>query len=669
MGTTIDNIQIEIQSSSTNAAKGIDDLASSLERLKSNGAFKSVSTNLNHLSTALKNLPNVHNASNSLRTLANSIEKLKSVGTVSGLTNSLSKLPTALKSLDNINLERAAPQIQKVVDALGPLSSMKSGGIGTMVNSLKNLDKVTESLSEESITKFAAKIKELDTHLGPLSQKMTTIQAGLKGLNASFKQTSVAVDNVNAKVKVNMFNLANLTTVFSAVSGALQTLIQKFSNAVHQASQWDGVEYQFGNAFGEQADLYYEKITMITDALKLDKQMFMENSAMATSMLTGFGVNNVDARKMGLGYTELAYDIWAAYNNVYESFDGADGVMAAIRSAIAGEVEPIRRAGFTIVESTLEQTAANHGLEISIEKATEAQKSYLRYLSLVDQAQSKGVIGTYASEMKTAEGMMRTFSQQLSSLTRAFGSLFIPILVKVMPYVQAFVELLQEGVFWLAGLLGVEIQKVDFSDYKTGKDAVAGVGDAAGTTADQLGEATKAAKELKNATLGIDELNVISPTSSTGSSGSGSGVGSGGGGFEGLDVDSLWDQTIFDSIQSDVDAIKEKLRGWMPVIAGVGTALAGLKLKNLLDDIDIAGFKLSNLGKVVSVAGITIAVGKLVWDFTGAYLEGGNEADLLKALGTTALGVALAGYLAGKPGASFTLLVSRVRLSGTTPKV
>ena len=58
---TIDSIQIEIESSSTNAAKGIDALAGSLERLKKNGSFKTVSTNLNNLSAALKNLPNVHN--------------------------------------------------------------------------------------------------------------------------------------------------------------------------------------------------------------------------------------------------------------------------------------------------------------------------------------------------------------------------------------------------------------------------------------------------------------------------------------------------------------------------------------------------------------------------------------------------------------------------------
>ena len=55
---TIDYIQIEIENNSTNASKGLDALAGSLEKLKKNGSFKTVSTNLNNLSVALKNLPN-----------------------------------------------------------------------------------------------------------------------------------------------------------------------------------------------------------------------------------------------------------------------------------------------------------------------------------------------------------------------------------------------------------------------------------------------------------------------------------------------------------------------------------------------------------------------------------------------------------------------------------
>lgn len=645
MGVTIDSIQIEIESSSTGAAQGIDALAKSLEGLKKNGSFSTVSKNLNNLSTALKNLPNVYQASNSLRTLANSIEKLKGVGSVAGLANSLKKLPTALAGIGKIDLDAVAPQIEKVVAAVAPLSAVKAGGLNTMMNSLKKLGEITKSLDDDTINAFANKIAQLNEKLTPLSQKMSTIKTGFNAINQGARKAEQGVKELKDEINTTTLNLSNFIDVASTMVDGIRTMVQMAAEFMHEATQWDGIEYQFGNAFGEQADMYYEKITRITDALKINKQMFMENSAMATSMLLGFGVNAADAREMGLGYTELAYDIWAAFNNVYTTLDGADGAMAAVRSAIAGEVEPIRRAGFTIVESQLEQTAANHGLKISIESATEAQKSYLRYLSLVDQAHTKGIVGTYASEMQTAEGMVRTLSQQWKSLTQSFASLFIPILVKVLPYIQAFVDLLKEGVYWLANLLGVELQSVDFSDYKTGANAIDGVANSAEGATGALNDATEAAKELKNATLGIDELNVISPTSASSGSGSGGSGGGAGSGFDGLDVGSLWDETIFDTIQSDVDAIKEKMRGWMPILGSVAAALTGLRLVKLLEDVGLLEkSKLFNGGLKLDLGSL-----KDFTDWIKAFSDLAKEGGFIAALG--AAFPKLSAWIAGLPAA------------------
>ena len=636
MSTTIDKLQIEIESSSGNAAKGIDDLAKSLAALKKSGTISVAVKNLNNLSDALNRLQNVHPASNALRTLANSIEKLKGAGSLSGLVTSLGKLPGALKSLGSINLDRVAPRISAVANAMAPLSSVKAGGFGTLVNSLKKLDDVTKNLDDDTITRFAAKVELLNQKLGPLSQKMTSIKAGFGAINSAARSTTVSIGKLADEVNVTTLNFANMVTSAQGIVAALQPLIDLLVTAIGDAMEWDGIRYQFGNAFGEQADEYYEKITKITDALYINKQAFMENSAMATSMLVGFGVDKADAREMGVGYTQLAYDIWSAYNNVYKTFDGADGAMAAVRSAIAGEVEPIRRAGFTIVDSQLAITAANHGLAYSTTEATEAQKSYLRYLTLVDKAQEKGIVGTYAREMNTAEGMTRQLTQQMKSLSQAFGSLFLPILVKILPYIQAFVDLLTDGVRWLAALFGVEIQDIGdtWNDYSTG------VGDAVTNTdgvTDSIKEATKAAKELKNASIGIDELNVISPPSaSSGAGGAGGGAGGADGGYSGVDVSSLWDDSIFDGIQQDVDRIKEKMEGWLPVVGVVATALAGLRLNKLLKDIQAIEKTKLFAGKIKGFAGFVTAFAQLA-------KEGGIIATL--AVAFPKLSKAIAGFV------------------------
>lgn len=595
---TIDSIQIEIESSSTNAAKGIDALAGSLEKLKKNGSFKTVSTNLNNLSTALKNLPNVHNASNSLRTLANSIEKLKGVGSVASLTNSLTKLPTALKTVSSIDLDKVAPQIQKIADTVAPLSNIKAGGLNTMINSMKKLGEVTDSLDDDTIKRFAEKVELLNEKLAPLATKMTSIKAGFNAINSSARSATKEIRNFDEGINSSTLNMTSFIEIGRTVINTVQSLIEGFVDLIDEAIQWDGVSARFGRGFGNSASEAYAWVQRLNEEMGINIQEFMKYSSVYSTMLTGFGVDSQDAGKMALGYMELTYDIWAGYNDIYGSLEET---AEAVKSAIAGEVEPVRRAGFTIIESTLEQTAANHGLEISLANATEAQKSYLRYLTLVDQSHAQNLVGTYAKELNTAEGLMRTFAQQLKSLTQTFGSLFLPILVKIMPYVQAFVELLTEGVYWLANLLGVDIQPVDFSNYESGASAIENVADSASDATGALNDATQAAKDLKNATLGFDELNVINPSTSTSGSGSsGSGSGSGANGFSGLDIDSLWDETIFDEIQSDVDKIKEKMKDWLPIIAGVTTALAGVRLLNLISDVK----KLKNLKLVSTLTSI-----------------------------------------------------------------
>lgn len=660
MSTTIDSLQIEIQSNSTNAARGIKDLSVALAELKTNGSINSAIKNLKNLSAELRGFSDASNATRSLGKLAGSLERLKSIGSVRSLANSITKLGESLRTVDGINIGDVAPKLEQIATAVAPLSAIKAGGINTMANGLKKLDEVTKTLDDATINRFAERIQKLNTVLEPLSAKMTTIKAGLGGINSAARSAGNGVQQMGDDVNGASVNLASFIHNLQAGIQAVQKLVDKFSDFIADAIEWDGISARFGRGFGAQAQETYDWIERLNEEMGINTQQFMQYSSVYATMLTGFGVANEDAGKMALGYTELTYDIWAGYNDIYKTFDEA---AEAVKSAIAGEVEPVRRAGFTIIESTLEQTAANHGLEISLENATEAQKSYLRYLTLTDQADAQGLVGSYAKELSTAEGLTRTLSQQVQTLAQAFGSLFLPALTKVMPYLQAFVELLTDAVRAIAGFFGIKIQEVDWSGYGSG------IGTAAENTealTDGATGAAKALKDLKQATIGIDELNVISPNDSS-SSGSDKNYGGSTAPFESLGVDSLWDESILDSVQTQVDAIKEKLKDLLPVIAGVAAAFTGWSILKMLSDLDDADKKLGKLkptietlAKGLAVAGITIAVGKLVWDFTGAYLESGSMGDLAKIFGTTVIGAALAAWLAGPIGAGIVLAASGI---------
>ena len=509
MSTTIDSLQIEIQTSSSNAGAGIDALAASLERLKKVGSFNVVIKNLNNLSSALDKLQGSSSGLAKLNSLASSIESLKKAGSFGSISNGFVKLGTALKDLESMNIDGAV-----------------------------------------------AKIKELNDKIGPVSKNLVAIGNAFKVVNSKATQTSGGFSIFGGKVNTTTMNLSHFINVAKSVISSLKRIINMFEKTIGDAIEWEGIAQRFGRGFGDQAEEVYSWAQRLNQEMGINTQQFMQYSSTYATMLKGFGVASEDASKMALGYMELTYDIWSGYNDIYKSLDDA---ATAVRSAIAGEVEPVRKAGFTIIESTLKQTAANHGLKISLENATEAQKSYLRYLTLVDQAKAQGLVGNYAREMNTAEGVMRTFNQQLKSLGQTFGSIFLPALVRIMPWVQAFIDLLGDAVMAAANFFGIDIQKVDFGG------SISGSADSA---TESVNGTTAALKELKNATTGIDELNIISPQSASGSSGSG-------GGFDGVDVGSLWDESIFDSIQFEVDAIKEQVR---EALSGIEAMVSGFAL-------------------------------------------------------------------------------------------
>lgn len=81
---------------------------------------------------------------------------------------------------------------------------------------------------------------------------------------------------------------------------------------------------------------------------------------------------------------------------------------------------------------------------------------------------------------------------------------------------------------------------------------------------------------MKQYTAGFDELNVFDPNQGSG----GAGIGAGGGGsLEGMfDIDKLWDESIFNSINSQVDELKEKLKDVLATVTSIAAGILAWKV-------------------------------------------------------------------------------------------
>ncbi len=345
--------------------------------------------------------------------------------------------------------------------------------------------------------KTAGNFKEIEKSLDKISK---ATNKGLKDVPKTFEKASKAADKLaNSTKKV----ATNASGMGSALGGAVTGLLQFVGNAmginsvgdalmqsVQAAMEWEGISARFGEGFGEQADEAYAHVMKLQNALQINDQQFMQYASNFATLGKGMGVPTRAIKDMSIGMTELAYDIYAKNNDFYS----LEEALLAVRSAFLGEIEPIRKAGISITEATLKEAAANYGLTMSVEKMTEAQKMQLRYKVMLDQAYASSTVGTYISEINTAEGAYRALGQQIKGLAQTIGGLLLPVVSAVLPYLQALVSLVTMAVRALASFFGISIKSPSWGGgMKELATSAGGATKAVGDTTASLGGAAKAA--------------------------------------------------------------------------------------------------------------------------------------------------------------------------------
>ena len=400
---------------------------------------------------------------------------------------------------------------------------------------------------------------QIRSSAGSAAKNIERLSKALSDLNANNKVNKIAkslrkLDTANRSIEKST---GSLGVKLAVVGRSLRRVADAASKVMTDAAEWDGIQFRFGRAFGEEADIVYERVQKISNALKINKQEFMQYSSLYGSLLKGFGADDSTSSAIAVGMTELSYDIWAANNDQYKTIEDA---AEALRSAITGEIEPARNAGIALSNAALQEYLDTHTqLQMSVSEMTEAQKAELRYAVMVNSAFEQGIVGAYASEMNTVEGVLRTLSQQLKTLGQTLGSLLLPLVKKIVPWVSAFVDLLNDAAKALGEMFGIKIQELQ-------------LGDPTGTkqTADNMNNMAESAKKLKQYTAGFDELNVISGSSASETDADG--------GTLGLNLSTLWDDSVFASASKQIDDLKQKIKDYVvehqAMLTVVGTVTA-----------------------------------------------------------------------------------------------
>ncbi len=685
MSTTIDSLDIQIRSSAGTAAANIEDLAQSLEKLKSATNINKVINQLSRLKTSLDGLRSVNAGIQNLDKFARVLSKLgQFTGNVSGFSkavNTLRKLPQLASELKSVDFSGFSAQMQALESGMAGLSGIANPkGLTSSLNALKKIPEITNSLNTQMIDEFGDKIERLSAKLAPLAAQIDRVGRGFANLPSRVSATVTATNRMEQATRnataANRSHDRSLNTKSINLMATIQTL-QEYAQAIHfvadgignvlnDAMQWDGIQFRFGRAFGEDAEEVLAYSEKISEKLGINQQQFMQYSSMYGSLLSGFGMAQEQVTTISVGLAELSYDIWAAYNDRYQSLEDAS---EAVRSAITGEIEPIRNAGIALTEASMQEYLDSIGMaSVKMANLSEAQKSEVRYATMVNAAMNQGIVGTYAAEMNTAEGVMRNLAMQTKTLAQAFGSLLIPVLMKVIPWVTAVVNVITDAIRAIAAFFGIELQKIDWGNSINSaaggmKNVAAGASDATGA----LKDAGKEAKKLKDYTMGFDELNVINPPdeSSAGSSGGGGAGGVGSGGSLGLDLDTLWDDSVFANAKKQAEELEGKVKSILTIVGLIGAGFAAWKIsKGVMAFLKLPAVTwLGSFGKALfaaangsAAAGSAITlmlapIAKLAKVLTGGIFSKGLGAAIL-GTGGVSIGAAVAAIASFAAGAA-----------------
>ena len=284
-------------------------------------------------------------------------------------------------------------------------------------------------------------------------QGINQLKSGITGLKTQLdslsKNNGLSNFNKQAKQGTSVLNALQKTFNFSAIYLGARQVLNTLTDMTNASVDFTETANLFSVSFGkglEGLNEYYEKALNFQERLEEKLGVNIEESmryqALFNSMTKSMGLSANYAYTLSENMTKLGYDLASLYNIDTES------AMTKLRAGLAGQTEPLRELGLDITEQSLKpilqqlKITDSDGELRSIRNMSEAEKSILRYIAVLKQAQIAQ--GDFANTMESPANQLRIFNAQVTAFKRNMGNLWQGILGGILPYVNAVMMVINE---------------------------------------------------------------------------------------------------------------------------------------------------------------------------------------------------------------------------------
>lgn len=573
-------------------------------------------------------------------------------------------LDTDIKSTDNLETK-----IKKLNLAI---EQMRNRGIGFGDT---NFDKLYQQLNEaeKELAEYKARLTESENSTRSFGSTLKSAATGFSNFISKMKNAGAAtlnfaknVRNMKSPLKLALGQISKLGNsvarlyfkymMLSRVAGALGKVLgissdyveeynyfQKAIDKIAQENKGNYKKYGYDDA-KSYADSFEDRLTTLTGKMtgyKPDKNGNLIDTGAASLGLDITQVTNFEAQiaqmtnSVGMmgeasiatskAMTMLAGDMSSLTNMPL------DTVMKNFSSGLSGAAMAVKKYGMDISVAALQETALGLGVKKSVSDMTQAEKEYLRVITMLQQ--SKIAWGDLADTINQPANQFRMLKSNIKQCGLMLSRLFMPVIQAVLPWLNAMAMAVKDLIKHIGDLFGLKFDSIGGSS--SSSDAAGDyedVSDSADKAADSVNNAADAQKKFNKQLQGFDKLNNLTTNESSkdkdknknNAAGDASGVLS-----DALinaveDYEKRWNKA-FKSMTSKADELKEKIEKLFKTAwdTGDGTEIGEALATTLNKGIDWVnkntGKWADGLEKITTIMGTSLNgfVKKFKWEGLG----------------------------------------------------
>jgi hypothetical protein len=426
---------------------------------------------------------------NAGKRVGETVANLKKLG--NGVINLLKKLQNAPQINSNVantiqglgNLASSGSRISTVSDRASTSTKKLGNALSSLKDKLKSAHKSSKGFVS-SIGMFYAKFFLVIRAVKKFGQAIGSAQDYIE----EFNYFSVALDKVG-KDSANQFKKAGYNSA-EEYAGSFR---KRFGKLQKQLTGYD-VDTNTGDA-----------TNTFSHNLGLDLTEVMNYNAAIAQITNSAGMLGETSIATSKALTMLSAD-WASLANL----DTAD-VMQNFQSGLVGQSRALYKYGIDITSAGLAQTAMNHGVTESIKNLSQQSKMQLRVLTMLEQ--SKVAYSDLARTINQPANQLRMLQAGFKKLSLTIGSLFMPIVQKLYPYMNAVVMVLQDFAQWVAKLAGIKLGDTDGSRKTPEVPDYSDAADDTDKVAKNMDKTAKKTKKTADNLQSFDQVNKLQDNS------------------------------------------------------------------------------------------------------------------------------------------------------------